>query len=1229
MELYDHQKIEKKWQEYWAKNKTFKSSDDSKKPKFYALDMFPYPSGAGLHVGHPEGYTATDIFSRYRRMRGDEVLHPMGWDSFGLPAENYAIKTKIHPAESTAQNIETFRGQIKSLGFSYDWDREISTCSPEYYRWTQWWFLFLYEQGLAYKKKAPVNWCEDCKTVLANEQVENGKCERCKNEVEQKELNQWFFKITDFIEDQTQDSEKKSRVIILHGWGGFPEGNWFPWLAEELKKSGIEAEVPTLPDSENPNWEKWSKALDTLKLDKNTVVVGHSLGGTLITRYLEDRKIKIKKAFLIAAPFTNCNIPEITDITKQPVSEFVRNLSDFEIWGSDNDPYVSQEEAQKYGNVLAKSVKTFPSAEHFMTTDFPELLDQVKTVVTKNITSGLISGLDKIDWPESTKLSQQNWIGKSEGAEVDFEIERNGEIAAEMSLVEDRLENVLLVTWNTVQPEGDSTSSSLNLGIHSRDNEIGTNDPEDKTFVRGEKLIDTKQKAKVILQALQEAELNANEDFGIIEAVATKNHVHALIWISEDIDVAQTVKKLKGVSSRRFYQYFCATSGGMNSTVKEGMKEDDITDDVDNPTIKNEYKRNNVPSSLTQEFIPELGLAPTNQWNDTKNCNRLWREGYHFSRVNTAADLERAYEYLRSHKEKEELAVFLSEAPYKITVFTTRSDTLFGATFMVLAPEHPLVEKITTAEQKSEIEKYIETTKHKSDLDRQAEKEKTGVFTGGYATNPVNNEKIPVWIADYVMMGYGTGAIMAVPAHDDRDFEFAEKYQIPITEVVKPDEKVEGCFAGEGTAINSDFLDGLRTPEAKAKMIDWLEKKKLGTRKTTYKLRDWLVSRQRYWGAPIPIIHCPDCGEVPVPASELPVELPTDVDFMPTGESPLGQSKTFHDVKCPKCGSEKAERENDTMDTFVCSSWYFFRYADPGNEKKFGNTEKMNDWLPVDLYVGGAEHTVLHLLYSRFFTKAAHRAGLIDFDEPFAKLRHQGMILAEDGQKMSKSLGNVINPDEIVQKYGADTLRMYEMFMGPFDQAISWSTTATEGIYKFLHKVWRLYQEKELTECGKEGCKIAPKGLPQMMHKTIKKVTEDIEGFRFNTAISQMMIFINFAQKGESMPRPAAENFCKLLAPFAPHLAEEIWHEILDKKETITYEPWPEYNPDLVVDEMVTYAVQINGKIRGDFEISKDAGKDEVLTAAKEIEKVQKYLAEGEVVKEIFVPGKIVGFVMK
>lgn len=800
--MYDHLKIEPKWQKFWEDNQLFKADDNSNKPKYYVLDMFPYPSGSGLHVGHPEGYTATDIISRYRRMKGYNVLHPMGWDAFGLPAENYAIKTKVHPKETTEKSIGVFRKQIKSLGFSYDWEREVGTCFPDYYKWTQWFFLFLYKNGLAYKKLASVNWCESCKTTLANEQVIQGNCERCKNAVIQKELNQWFFKITQYAED-------------------------------------------------------------------------------------------------------------------------------------------------------------------------------------------LIDGLETIDWPESTKISQRNWIGKSVGAEVDFKVD------------------------------------------------------------------------------------------------------------------------------------------GLDETIR---------------------------------------------------------------------------------------------------VFTTRPDTLYGATYMVLAPEHPLIATIQTTEHAKAIAEYQKLAISKNEMERtELNKNKTGVFTGGYAINPVNNKKIPIWISDYVMMNYGTGAIMAVPGHDERDFEFAKKFDLEIIQVVSQKKgeahNLEEAFSGEGFAIHSNEFDGMQTAEVKAKIIEKLEREKIGTKAINYKLRDWLVSRQRYWGAPIPIINCQKCGAVPVPETNLPVVLPDDVDFVPTGESPLSHSKTFHDVSCPNCG-EKAERENDTMDTFVCSSWYFFRYCDPKNEQAFASKELMQKWLPVDLYVGGAEHTVMHLLYSRFFTKVLNEHDYINFDEPFSKLRHQGIILGEDNEKMSKSRGNVINPDTIVEKHGADTLRVYEMFMGAFEQMKPWSMKGIDGTYRFLQRVWRLFTEKEIV--GNDPSS----EIAKLTHKSIKKVTQDIEEFGFNTAISQLMILTNALTKEDKVSEQTRDIFLKLLSPFAPHMAEELW-EMAGHKKSITLETWPEFDPALTIDDEVEIVIQINGKVRDKFLASPDISETEALSKAKELPKVQSYLAEGTLVKEIFVKGKVVNLVVK
>ena len=1028
MDKFNHKKIDKKWQKYWEKEGIFKTGEEKGKKKFYCLDMFPYPSGAGLHVGHPEGYTATDIMCRYRHMKYDEnILHPMGFDAFGLPTENYAIKVGKKPKDITEENIKKFTKQLKSFGFSYDWDRQVITSDPKYYKWTQWMFREFYKKGLAYKKEAPVNWCEDCKTVLAREQVVDGKCERCKNEVIQKNLFQWFFKITDYVEE-------------------------------------------------------------------------------------------------------------------------------------------------------------------------------------------LLSDIENLDWPESIKSLQRNWIGRSVGAEVEFKVK-------------------------------------------------------------------------------------------------------------------------------------------------------------------------------TEDVYVEAGSFASGEAQDKLH----------------------------------------------LKVFTTRPDTLFGATFMVVAPEHELIanneSRITNYK---EVEKYIKQAQKKSEMERtDLNKDKSGVELKGLkAINPVNNEEIPIFIADYVMLGYGTGAIMAVPAHDSRDYLFAQKYKLPVVEVVKSVDKssqlsalssqpLANCFEGEGVAINSGKFDGLSTAEFKEKIIKWLEKEKLGKRAINYKLRDWLISRQRYWGCPIPIIYCEECAKkkeqvlilhgwedssqstfIPglkknleakgynvfafdAPNTDEPdfdkwfsfieqkikennlkdfhlvghsmgghlacklaekyklaslklvapvgfsptekyfeqyknsltqeeiiffrnyqkreldtkkvkknvkeisfifgindpwitkeirefyinnfkdiasikildnaahwgneegiknlnyledlfkqvnlsemldeefVELPDDVDFRPTGESPLVNSKKFHNIKCPKCGATKGvRREVDTMDTFVCSSWYFLRYCDNKNKQAPFDKEKVEAMMPVDLYVGGAEHAVMHLMYARFFTKALADMGYLNFREPFTKLRNQGHILAEDGKKMSKSLGNVINPDEAVEKYGADTFRMYEMFMGPLEDSKPWNTSSIAGVRRFLERVWKLESQIMNNEL-----RITNNNLEKLLHQTIKKVTEDIEDMKFNTAISAMMILVNEMEKSEQLTTNSYQLLLLLLSPFAPHMVEELW-EKLGHKKSIIFEEWPEYDKNLIKEDEVEIVVQINGKVRDKVKLPVEVTEAEVKTKILELENVKKWLDGKKPKKIIYIKGKLMSIVV-
>ncbi len=808
--VYNHRVIEKKWQKYWDENKTFKTLDDHTKEKFYALDMFPYPSGAGLHVGHPEGYTATDILSRYKRANGYNVLHPMGWDAFGLPAEQYALDTGNDPRDFTKTNIDTFRRQIKELGFSYDWDREVNTTDPNYYKWTQWIFKKLYEKGLAYVDEVPVNWCPALGTVLSNEEVIDGKSERGGHPVERRPMRQWVLKITEYAEK-------------------------------------------------------------------------------------------------------------------------------------------------------------------------------------------LLADLDILDWPESLKAMQRNWIGKSVGAEIDFKIE-------------------------------------------------GT----DKAF----------------------------------------------------------------------------------------------------------------------------------------------------------------------------------------TVFTTRADTVFGVSYCVLAPEHKLVEEIVTEGQRAAVEEYLDIVKRKSDLERtDLNKDKTGVFTGAYAINPVNGEKVELWIADYVLASYGTGAVMAVPAHDERDYEFATKFNLPIKAVIEDNGEVVVPFYGDGKHINSDFINGLNNEEAIAKVIEFLEENKVGRSKVTYKLRDWLFSRQRYWGEPIPIIHWEDGTMTTVPDSELPLLLPETDNIKPsgTGESPLANIEEWLNVVDPETG-KKGKRETNTMPQWAGSCWYYLRYIDPHNDEMFADPEKLKYWLPVDVYIGGAEHAVLHLLYARFWHKVLYDLGLVPSREPFQKLFNQGMILAEgkDGrpEKMSKSKGNVVNPDDIIVSHGADTLRVYEMFMGPLDASIAWSENGLDGSRRFLDRVYRLFVDEET---GKVNDKVQDKDNAELevsYNYTIKKVSEDIEILGFNTAISQLMVFVNDCYKAEYIPRKYALGFIQLLAPFAPHLAEEMW-EIYGNTESISYVPWPTFDESKLVSDTVEIVVQLMGKVKTKLDVKKDLTPAELEQIVLANEEVKELIEGKQVMKVIVVPGRLVNIVAK
>ena len=799
---YNPLKIEKKWQNYWEKNQIFKAKDFSKKKKFYCLDMFPYPSGEGLHVGHPHGYVATDIISHYKRLSGYNVLHPMGWDAFGLPAENYAIKNGVHPSISTKKNIKRFKEQIKSIGLSYDWSREINTTDPSYYKWTQWIFLLLFKRGLAYEAILPINFCPSCKTGLANEEVIDDKCERCGTKVVKKNLRQWVLKITAYAD-----------------------------------------------------------------------------------RLLKD--------------------------------------------------------------------------------------------------------LDGLDWPEKIITMQKNWIGKSEGWQIKFKV------------------------------------------------------------------------------------LNSNLD---------------------------------------------------------------------------------------------------------------------------------------------------------IEVFTTRLDTIFGCTYLVLSPEHPLINNLKDKILNYNlVKKYIEEAINKTERERISEvKEKRGIKLEGIkAINPANNKEIDIFIADYVLSYYGTGAVMAVPYHDQRDFDFAKKFDLEFIKVIKPEKEsdIKEAYEGEGVLINSGIFNGMKSFVAREKIGEWLAKKNLAKKTVNYKLRDWIFSRQRYWGEPIPIVHCNKCGIVPLSEKDLPLKLPKIKKYQPsgTGESPLATIEKWVNTKCPKCKGP-AKRETNTMPQWAGSCWYFLRYVDPKNNKKIFDYRKGKYFLPVDLYVGGVEHAVLHLLYSRFWIKVLYDEGIVDFKEPFLKLRNQGLILASDGRKMSKSLGNVVNPDEVIKKYGADSFRVYHMFMGPFDQPVTWQTKGIKGVRRFLERVYNASDKvKKVKTKNKE--------LEKLLHLTIKKVEEDIENFRFNTAISSLMVLLNKMEKEKEIDIKHFSAFLILLSPFAPHLSEELWQKLGNKKSIFFYK-WPKYNSLYIKEEKTTFIIQVNGKVRDKIEVEYNISEEEAKKIALSQDRIKKWIDNKDIKKIIFVPNKLINFVV-
>ena len=1000
---YDPKKIEEKWQKYWEKHPELYSADDkSKKEKKYILDMFPYPSGDGLHVGHVESYTATDIISRYLRMNGKNVLHPQGWDAFGLPAENYAIKVKTHPAITTQKAIDNFKQQMKMIGTSYDWSREVNSSNSDYYKWTQWFFLLLYKNGLAYKKKAKANWCDFCKTVLANEQVIAGKCERCGNSVIQKDLEQWFFKITDFIEDKPHPS---------------------PLLGKE-----------------------------------------------------------------------------------------------------------------------------------------------------RGVTSGLISGLEKVDWPESTKAAQKNWIGRSEGVVVKFPIKPSPGAsrhplppAGEWDFIEvftTRLDTIYGCTYMVIAPEHEIIS---NLNPAKRD--------QISNFKEVEEYIEnTKKKTDL-------ARMESKEKTGVklkgIKVINPFNNEEIPVFVADYVLAQYGTGAVMAVPAHDERDFEFAKKYNLPIVQSIAPNLEDYKQSLKVlETLKKIYdgarKRN-------LQFWLSSGLA----------CMFYAKMIYR-----KIGDIDIV---VKNEEGQLKFAKYLEEIGFKKTGEKTFSKKYVNFVF----------------ENKDGIEVDLGVYAKGLELGkrgfRQKEKELNGCKT-------------------YVLSKHFNEELKESLSHDGSNGRDKNKDIVDL-------EYLEGkAYEEDGYLVNSEKYSGLSSEEAREKMAAWLEKNDLGEKKVNYKMRDWLISRQRYWGAPIPIIYCEKCGEVPVPEKNLPVKLPEDVDFKPTGESPLANSKEFHNVKCPKCGG-KARRESDTMDTFVCSSWYYFRYSDPKNEKKFASKENLKKWLPVDLYVGGAEHTVLHLLYSRFFTKVLHNLGYIDFDEPFLKLRHQGIILGPDSQKMSKSKGNVINPDDEVKKWGADTLRLFEMFLGPLEDMKPWNTQGIVGVYRFLDKIWKLQFKISNSSAQISNSqflisnKIPNSKITNLIHKTIKKVTEDIENLHFNTAISQLMILVNEMEKQESLPVTNYQLLITILSPFAPFISEELW-EKMGHKESIFKEKWPEYDPKLIKDEEIELVIQVNGKVRDRIKVSADINEEEAKKLAMESEKIKLHVADKKIRKVIYIKGRLVSIVI-
>ncbi len=1140
MMKYIPQKIEKKWQKYWEKEKTFK--DYTRKEVFYALDMFPYPSGAGLHVGHPKGYVATDIVSRFEYLRGKSVLHPMGWDAFGLPAENYAIKNKIHPKKAVEENIKRFKEQLQKIGFTYDWDREINTTDPEYYRWTQWIFLKMFEKGLAYESEEPVNWCASCKTVLANEDLEQGKCERCGGEITQRPLRQWVLKMTDYAERllsdlETEDiqweksiieqqknwigrsegveltfpisfkNEEKKKVLILHGFEGDPLEGWKPWLKQSLEKIGYKVYSPKLPHFSHPDYEEVMTFLRdiTKNFSENDSIIGHSLGGHFALKLAEEKVFK--KIILVAPTIGGFSMPYDTWKEEAPNSDFDscrRVLEDY--------PVVFKKIKTK------EKIAIFGEDDQGIPIEHSYILDDSWTIIRK---------------PNTGHMSHEKSIQEifSSITQDDF-----------LKVFTTRVDTIFGCTYVVVAPEH-TIIKNEKLKI--------------KNYKEVEEYIEQAKKKT----AMERGDLNKEKSGVQLEGVEV---INPFTGESVPVFVADYVLGSYGTGAvmavpahdERDWEFAKKYELPLRNSIAQETGEKQ-----ENPHFRSASY--GIIENDKQEILLQF-LTKYNRWIlpgggvelGESRQEALFREireetGYTDCELIQEVGVARA-QYFGIHSQESKCA--------DVSLFRLK----------LLSEKQ---QKLDWDDREKEIGMEHSWISSKQALDY-------------FAQDPTSKVIF---------------------------FDIFERY-------------VSGkyCFIGDGILVDSGEFTGLTSKEAREKMANWLEERELGKQTVQYKMRDWVFSRQRYWGEPIPLIHCKKCGVVGVPEKDLPLKLPEVLSYEPTdtGESPLASIEEWVNTLCPICGG-KAKRETNTMPQWAGSSWYYLAYImreDP--EFKIQNTPLFQQWLPVDLYVGGAEHATRHLLYARFWHKFLYDIGIVTTKEPFKRLVHVGLINAEDGRKMSKRWDNVINPDDVVAEFGADALRLYEMFMGPFTQNISWNTESVSGVRRFLEKVWKLFDK-----VSSEDEKVYKKDVETLFHKTLKKVTKDIEEFRFNTAISSMMIFVNSLEKEASLDRDMYEKFLILLSPFTPHIVEELW-EKLGKTKSIFLQQWPVWDETKITDEIVNVVFQVNGKVRDIQKVSVDISEEDLQKRALENEKVQKHIQGKEIRKIIFVKGRLINIVV-